>query len=178
MINLNTEQGIVKLESWADIEGIPGFVKNFDLKNAELETVRGNYKFSDKVQCGLSSCHTPHFKGYLVGTKDGHCTNIGKDCGTKFFGLDFETLSRQFDRDVEDNDNRDNLHSFKNRISPCISEVTELRKEVRGADWVNQRVGDFDSPGKTPKEILKIITNANRDGAGRSGTGISGEAAH
>ncbi len=66
----------------------------------QLEAIIGRYSFLDKIKCGLSNCHTPHGRGYIVTTKAGLQTNIGKDCGKTYFGVDFETLPKKFDRDM------------------------------------------------------------------------------
>jgi phage-related tail protein len=37
---------------------------------------------------------------YVVATTHGIETNIGKDRGKMYFGVNFETMSKQFDRDI------------------------------------------------------------------------------
>ena len=93
MIVLNTGKELVRLESWADIEGRPGYSDNLDPSQHKLSAILGQYAFSAQIRCGLSNCHTPHHRGYLVVTQSGRETNIGKDCGKTYFGVDFEALA-------------------------------------------------------------------------------------
>ena len=68
MITINTDKGLVKVSDWQDILERPGFDANLNPNKSELKTIIGRYVFGDKVKCGLSICHTPHAKGYLVTT--------------------------------------------------------------------------------------------------------------
>lgn len=112
MITLNSEQGLTSIENWEDIELRPGFVKDLNPSDHQLDSIIGRYMFKDKIRCGLSNCHTLHEKGYIVTTKGGMSTNMGKDCGKKYFGVDFETMSKKFDRDITAAENRSRLCSF------------------------------------------------------------------
>lgn len=142
MITINGEKELVRVEDWADIESRPDYDCDLDPAAHELEAIIGNYVFSDKIRCGLSNCHTPHGRGYLVATKDGRLTNIGKDCGRIYFGVDFETMSRQFDRDMAAKENRERLWSFSFRIDNVLGEIQQIRRGedgAKGADWVHKR---------------------------------------
>lgn len=139
MITINTDKGLVKVDDWEDILSRPGFDPNLNPRQSELETIIGRYIFSDKVNCGLSSCHTPHTKGYLVATKDGRETNIGKDCGKKYFSVEFETLSRKFDRDVTESDNRESLWSFHFQLEELENKIRLLREGENRADEIYKK---------------------------------------
>lgn len=139
MITLNTEKGLIKIETWEDITSRPGYMDNLDPRDKKLKSIIGNYSFKDKIRCGLSNCHTPHAKGYIATTEDGYETNIGQDCGKKYFGVDFETLSRKFDRDVKDKDNRDLLWSFKSKLTTVNDKIDVIRKE-QGGDWAHKQL--------------------------------------
>lgn len=141
MITLNSDRGLVHIEDWADIESRPGFVRDLDPKAHKLKAIIGRYVFADRIRCGLSDCHTPHSKGYIVVTEDGHETNIGKDCGAKYFGVDFETLSRKFDQDLEAAQNRERLATFRFHLEELEARVEALRAGRHGADWVYKSVG-------------------------------------
>jgi hypothetical protein len=97
VITINGEKELVRVESWADIEARPGYDGKLNPAAHELDATIGSYIFADKIPCGLSNCRTLRDR-YLVPTKDGRPTNIGKDCGRIYFGADSETMSRQFDR--------------------------------------------------------------------------------
>lgn len=136
MITINTDKGLVKVNDWQDILERPGFDANLNPNRSELKTIIGRYVFGDKVKCGLSICHTPHAKGYLVTTKDGRETNIGKDCGKKYFGVDFEALSKKFDRDVAASNNRESLWSFHFQLDDLEGKVQSIRDGKSGADSI------------------------------------------
>lgn len=140
MITLNAEKGLTRVENWEDIESRPGFVKDLNPSQHKLSAIIGQYVFKDRIRCGLTNCHTPHSKGYIVATTDGHETNIGKDCGRTHFGVDFERLSQTFDRDVIAKERRERLWSFRFRQDSAEASVADLRRRRRGADCVHRHV--------------------------------------
>ncbi|MDQ6767253.1 MAG: hypothetical protein M3Z41_05545 [Candidatus Eremiobacteraeota bacterium] len=136
MITLNSDKGLVLVERWDDITIRPGFDGNLDPTAIELESILGSYAFGDYIICGLSSCRQPHGKGYLVKAKNGRETNIGKDCGRKHFGVDFETLRKTYDRDLLNATRRQRLGEFQNRAQLYLDTIDRLRRGQIGADWV------------------------------------------
>jgi len=142
MITINGEKELVRVGSWADIEARPDYDGQLNPAAHELDTIIGSYVFADKIPCGLSNCRTPHGRGYLVATKDGRLTNIGKDCGRIYFGVDFETMSRQFDRNLAAKENRERLWSFYFKLDELADAITKIRQGengAHGADWVYRR---------------------------------------
>lgn len=154
MITLNGEKGLIRVESWDDIESRPGFVADMNPVEHRLDTIIGRYIFRDRIHCGLSNCHTPHAKGYIVVTTDGYETNIGKDCGKREFGVDFDTLSRQFDRDITEAENRERLWSFSFTLEQYEECVADLRKRPFGADWAYKRSRSLVSVGREIPDSL------------------------
>ncbi|PJO24289.1 hypothetical protein [Burkholderia glumae] len=141
MITINGEKELIRVESWDDIQTRPGFDGQLNPTDHELDSIIGNYIFPDQIPCGLSTCHRPHGRGYLVATKDGRLTNIGKDCGKTYFGVDFEAMSRQFDRDITAKENRERLWSFSFKIDEIFSTISQIRKGANGyagADWIHK----------------------------------------
>lgn len=136
MIVLNTTKELINVENWADIEARPGFTPNVDPNAHKRLSIIGRYLHPERRRCDLPNCHTPHAKGYIVVTTDGRETNIGKDCGKNYFGVDFETMTQQFERDVTEKENRETLFTFSFRTEELRAKLTELRRQVRGADWV------------------------------------------
>lgn len=160
MITLNTEKGLINVEDWDDIRSRPGFSINLNPGQHMLESIIGRYIFKDKIRCGLSNCHTPHAKGYIVVTKDGQETNIGKDCGKTYFGVDFETLSRKLDRDITEKENRDKLWSFSFQLEELKKSISQLRESERGADWVHRNIRPIISQNKgCPDEIVRRVSS-------------------
>lgn len=158
MITLNIERGLVDIASWEDVLQLPGFRKDVDPSEHQLDAIIGRYMFRDKVSCGLSSCHQPHGRGYIVTTKAGITTNIGKDCGRRHFGVDFETTSRKFDRDITEKQNRDRLNSFVFSIEEIESRVKDLRSQPKGADWVYKCTRPLVNATKgCPEEVVRRL---------------------
>jgi hypothetical protein len=75
----------------------------------------------------------------VVSTESGELTNIGWICGSEYFGEDFDALSRQFERDLEDQTNRETLASFSFRADLLQEAVDALRHADYGADWIYKR---------------------------------------
>jgi len=158
MIVLNSTKELIRVENWADIEARPGFSRELDPKNHELAGIIGRYAFAERIRCGLTNCHTPHIRGYIVSTKDGHETNIGKDCGKNYFGVDFETLTRQFDQDITDKENRERLWSLRFQSEEVKLQIRNLRTQPQGADWVFHTSRPLVEAGRAvPNEIVRRI---------------------
>jgi hypothetical protein len=67
-------------------------------------------------------------------------TNIGKDCGKRYFGIEFKDLARTFDRDLEMAKRRETLTSLAARLDGISHRAAEMRKAQHGADWVHRYV--------------------------------------
>lgn len=163
MITLNSDKGLVQVEDWADIMTRPGFIKDLDPTAHKLKAIIGRYAFSEKIRCGLSDCHTPHAKGYIVVTEDGHETNIGKDCGKTYFGVDFEEMSRRFDQDLDDLQNREMLATFSFRLDDLESRIKSLREGEHGADWAYKNTRPLLSVGRgCPETAVRRVVEMVR----------------
>lgn len=165
MITIKTDKGLADVANWEEITDRIGFMPNLDPAKHELASIIGRYAFATEIHCGLSNCHQGHKKGYLVATKDGRETNIGKDCGKTYFGVEFVDLARTFDRDIEERDYRDALWKFRFKEDQCLARLAELRAD--GADWVYKGAQALSSINKgcpTPvvREIDKMVKR--RDG--------------
>lgn len=157
MITISTNKGLTKVEKWEDIQTRPGFLPDLNPADHELDSIIGRYIFPEKIRCGLSNCHTLHTRGYIVSTKSGRETNIGKDCGKTYFGVDFELQARKFDRDITESENRDLLWNFSFQLDEVERKIEALRKGDRGADWVNKNVQILKNPGRIPNEIVRRL---------------------
>lgn len=167
MITINTDRGLINVNSWDDVFSTPGYTPNLDPIEHELLRIIGRYIFRDKVKCGLSNCHTLHERGYVVTTKSGAVTNIGKDCGTKYFGVNFEDLSKKFDRDVNEKEMRERLATFAFGIEELEEQLHQLRHASYGADWTNKRVNSLQSRGgDVPNDVIRLLAEMVRSGSG------------
>ncbi len=163
MITLNTERGLERIESWFDIESLAGFHKDVDPKAVKLSSIIGRYRLSDQVTCGLSTCHHKHFRGYVVATSDGRVTNIGKDCGKTHFGVDFETLSRTFDRELLNMERREALGVAKNRLDAYVQQIDIIKNGEKGATWLNKQVKSLHDPiNGLPNNICRRLDDMVR----------------
>ena len=162
MITLNSDKGLVNIETWDDVIHRPGFVKNLNPREHSLKAILGRYMLRDSVSCGLSECHTPHGKGYLVLTNDALETNIGHACGKKYFGVDFETLSRKLDRDITEKSNRELLVTFSFRIDDLRERILLSRDGELGAKRLQSllrplRVLSSGCPEPVVTNILRMV---------------------
>lgn len=157
MIVLNSQKEIIRVVHWSDITERAGFSGDLDPAKHTLDSILGRYAFAEKVPCGLSNCHTPHNRGYIVATKEGRETNIGKDCGKTYFGVDFQTLSNKFDRDITEKENREKLWAFFFRSEDVFAQVSGLRSGEYGADWVYKQCASLQDIRSVPSKIVRRV---------------------
>jgi hypothetical protein len=158
VIVLNQGKELVRVESWEDISGRPGFNGSLNPAEHELSAIIGQYAFGERIRCGLSNCQTLHARGYLVATRSGLETNIGKDCGKKFFGVNFEEMATRFDRDMRDKQARERLWDFSFKLDELRRRVNDLRAGDRGADWVHKSTRPLVEPGKgVPGVVIRRL---------------------
>lgn len=103
----------------------------------------------------------------IVATEGGAATNIGKDCGKREFGVDFETLSRKFDSDIQARNNREILATFTFALESLKSEIRDLRESQFGADWLNRRIEALTHRGKGWPD--SVVGRVNAMAQARSG---------
>jgi hypothetical protein len=167
MIVLNTEKGFIQVDKWADIEGRAGFTSNLDPDTNELASILGSYSLPTRIRCGLSNCHTPHTMGYIAITKSGHETNIGNVCGKKYFGVDFETMTRSFDESFQEQNDRETLWNFKTHIDKFKDKVADLRKQDKGADWAHSKLQPFVDGDPHISNVVRKLKEMVRTGNSR-----------
>ncbi|MFW2120828.1 hypothetical protein [Enterobacter cloacae complex sp.6730051] len=167
MIALNTVKGIIEISSWRDIVERPHFRSNINPTNVDLKEIIGSYQFPEDVPCGLTTCHQPHKRGYIVVTKEGYETNIGKDCGKNYFSVDFVEMKTRFDRDVKTSLQRDNVRKAKETASQLLEHVEGLRKQPKGADWIYSRIERLRNRGvigeAAANEIRKMLKERRKE---------------
>lgn len=168
MIRLNTEKGWARIDSWDDVLTRPGFVTDVDPRAVTLKSIIGSYAFSTFMPCGLSTCHTPHGRGYLVTTNDGRETNIGKDCGKKYFSVDFESMAKTFDRNLRAQERREAITAFQHQVPAIRARIRSLKEGDRGANWIHKHLTYFvDARAGLPPDVLRLVDRLvkRRDGA-------------
>lgn len=156
MNTLNINKSLVEAEGWDQIESRPGFVRDLDPAQHKLSSVIGRYALKDEVRCGLSNCRQPHSKGYIVVTADGCETNIGKDCGKRYFGVEFETLSKKFNRDIAEQENRSRILGFSLQIDDTEQSFRELRDA--GGNWAYRNSRPLVTPNQgCPPDVIRQV---------------------
>lgn len=164
MITINTDKGLVQIKTWEDLIQRPNFGE-LDPATAEFDKAIGRYHLAYKVRCGLTSCHEPHFKGYLVTTKDGRETNIGHDCGRTYFGLDFEQAARQLDRDYRRQEQRDAIYAFQAQLAAARERVEYLRNGDYCAAWCYRTLEELRQG--VPATVRSAFSDMAKTGDGR-----------
>lgn len=164
MITISVERGLVRLKSWEDMFGTPGFERDIDPKQVHLKEIIGVYAFDSKQPCGLKNCRQPHGNGYLVTTTDGRVTNLGSVCGKNNFSVAFTRLQKAFDRDFRAKERRERLESLKFRMPSIFSRI-EAIKIVANPLYTAIRHLAGDS-GSLPRAIIDFVRNMRRGGDG------------
>lgn len=167
MITLNTDKGLVRIQTWEDISTRAGFNADLDPVSVPLKAIIGRYVFGDQVRCGLKNCHTMHNHGYIVTAENGQETNIGKDCGKRYFSVDFEQIKRQFDRDMDAVENRELLWNVWFKLDEIDEKISQLRAGEKGADWIFKNCSALRDPGKLPVEVTRHMDRFVKDQSGR-----------
>ncbi|MDQ6619716.1 MAG: hypothetical protein M3Z31_08475 [Pseudomonadota bacterium] len=137
MITIRQGKELISVESWPEIENRSGFVAKLDTTEHKLRSIIGSYQLEHEIPCGPASCNQLHAKGYIVATVGGVETNIGKPCGKRCFGIDFETQRKQFDRDILEQENRKALWVFRDGQDVVYARIANLRQG--GMDAVYKR---------------------------------------
>lgn len=167
MITLNTEKGLIRIQTWEDISTRVGFNPDLDPVVIPLKAIIGRYVFGDQVRCGLKNCHTLHNHGYIVTAVNGQETNIGKDCGKRYFSVDFEQVKRQFDRDMDAVENRELLWNLWFKLDEVEERISQLRGGEKGADWIFKNCSALQDPGRLPVQITRQIDKFVKNQSGQ-----------
>ncbi|GGK01383.1 hypothetical protein GCM10007426_33040 [Alloalcanivorax dieselolei] len=143
---LISEEGksLVKIERWQEVLERPGYVETINADKVKLKSIIGRYHIETKEPCGISSCRTPHSKGYLVVCEGGVETNIGNKCGQRIFGVEFKELETTFKKDTNAQRFRENIDKKQNEITKrVIEEISKLRDGEGKAEYLYERVNSY-----------------------------------
>lgn len=141
MIRLSEDgKSLIKIQSWEDVLDRPGFTDVLNPKEFKLKSILGVYSLPTKRHCGLSTCRTPHNRGYLVVADSGIETNIGHRCGKKHFGLDFTQAKERFTTETNAQRFRENIGEIKNQLHSYRLEIESIRSESPSPEELYRRV--------------------------------------
>lgn len=165
MNTLSRNKEFKRFESWEEIISLPGFTENLDPSKHKLGDIIGNYSFEKWYHCGLSSCHTLHQKGFVVTSKDGAVTNIGRICGRSNFGVEFHLLSRNFINSQIDQLHIKTISEFLINERP-LSKIQGLLHD--GGNEVSRNITSFISRNNgCPDPVFQIISKMIKNRSGK-----------
>jgi len=164
MIALTIEKGFREVSTWNEVFEMPGYTNSLNPEKEELKQILGKYEFLTYEKCGLSNCGTPHGKGYIVETASGKLTNIGSYCGKKHFSVEFENLSRVFDRHYKDYKARERIEAYQKTINSKFSEVSSIENDFGSIDTAYKVQQFFKGKSKNyPKTIVQKLSKMVKD---------------
>lgn len=164
MIYLQVEDYIVEVDTWDVISTRENFSSNLSLKEKKLEKIIGYYELSEKLRCGLNSCHTPHNKGYIVQTDTGDETNIGNTCGRKYFDVIFTNMSKDFMNTLEHAKLKSYLSEMKPQLFLLWQKINALDVGSKSASWairMQEKLSDSEVIGLTAYRALRDMFASN-----------------
>jgi hypothetical protein len=158
MITLNTERGFVRIEHWEQVEELPGFDPMLNPLKSPLKQILGAYALPSKHPCGLSICRTGHLKGYVVQTEAGAVTNIGHQCGSRYFLVNFDLMAKAYDRDLRAQDQRDHLTAVQHQLPTISARLTAMKGGPDGANWIDRTLKVMRDPQHgLPRRVLTQV---------------------
>ena len=125
-----SKKHILRIKTWDDIYEMSGYTDSLDPKKEKLKQVINKYELPNKGRCGLSNCRTPHNIGCIVETESGRLTNLGNDCGKKYFGENFTSLSNKLSKEIDYSNKIENIKLAKLNIAENYRKLNEIE-----ADW-------------------------------------------
>jgi len=125
-----SKKHFLRINTWDDIYKMSGYTDSLDPKKEKLKQVINKYELPNKGRCGLSNCRTPHNIGCIVETESGRLTNLGNDCGKKYFGENFTSLSNKLSKEIDYSNKIENIKLAKLNIVENYRKLNEIE-----ADW-------------------------------------------
>lgn len=125
-----SKKHFLRITTWDDIYKMSGYTDSLDPKKEKLKQVINKYELPNKGRCGLSNCRTPHNIGCIVETESGRLTNLGNDCGKKYFGENFTSLSNKLSKEIDYSNKIENIKLAKLNIAENYRKLNEIE-----ADW-------------------------------------------
>jgi hypothetical protein len=150
----------LRFRAAADFQTRPAFQSDLDHGQRKLLKIIGDYEFNEtqKLKCGLKRCRTTHWHGYVVLTDDGIETNIGRDCGKKYFGVNWGEVRTVFDRAREEQNWNawiDNLASSQKGLSARAEAIySELQPLGNALNEVLAKINREDSVGRAFRAMV------------------------
>ncbi len=128
------ESDLIVIETYDDLLSRPNFAPSLPFHpkaDRRFGTVVAPYRFLDRANCGIESCHTPHLHGYLITTSDGLETGIGSHCGRKHFGVKFTRERQRVDQALERRRRIDTVMAMIKNMPQMIAVIEVLERDYR-----------------------------------------------
>lgn len=155
---LVNEKYHVKINDWQDIFTMNNYTDSLDPTKEKLKRVINKYTLPTKGKCGLSNCGTAHNNGYIVETDTGKLTNVGHICGKNHFGVSFQTLEKNFNREYRDRQAKEKITSFKSNSSQYLEKVIAIENTYGKINHIHKLQQFFTHASKgCPSSILEMI---------------------
>lgn len=116
----------IHFSSREEFEARPNYQPAMRCAQGELDYIVGKYGFSkDKqLQCGLNGCNHWHQHGFIIATKSGDETHCGQDCGRREFGVVWDELTAELDR-------QEKAETRRKLVGDVLKDRNELLAEAR-----------------------------------------------
>lgn len=146
---VDTEKKLLMIRSAVELWAIPGYRRPIDKAEVELVEIIGETSFDELYRCGLTCCRHEHLYGFVVKCGNGLITNIGQDCGKRYFGVVWGQLKARFQR-------QQNIERWREAIVKRQSGIVELRKQTAYL-WLGHEQGLhlYDEMRRMLNKVLK-----------------------
>lgn len=135
-----SKKHFVRITTWDDIYKMSGYTDSLDPKKEKLKQVINKYELPNKGRCGLSNCRTPHNIGCIVETESGSLTNLGNDCGKKYFGENFTSLSNKLSKEIDYSNKIESIKLAKLNIAENYRKLDEIEADRKKIESVYRTI--------------------------------------
>jgi hypothetical protein len=85
-------------------------------------------------------------------------TNIGHQCGTKYFSVTFDRMAKAYVRDLRAQDQREQLTKVQHQLPTILARLDTIKGGAHGANWVDRTLKRMrDQQQGLPKAVLTQI---------------------
>jgi hypothetical protein len=127
----------LKIAEYADMALRERFVDALDPKAHKLASILAEYHLAHDIECALTDCRTPHRHGLLVLTEDNIETNIGCDCGARYFPEQYDALRKSFNVRRARAAHMDVITEYIGNASAYSKEIDVIWYEDCGGEWAD-----------------------------------------
>jgi hypothetical protein len=153
----------LKIAEYADMALRERFVDALDPKAHKLASILAEYHLAHDIECALTDCRTPHRHGLLVLTEDDIETNIGCDCGARYFPEQYDALRKSFNVRRARAAHMDVITEYVERASAYSKDIDVIWYEDCGGEWADRCHRQYTS--MCPAGVRENISRLARSGS-------------